>query len=424
MTMIEGLSHVPPVLMMLHQELVGKKSWADMRKTLKGMLKELRDQSEVYIYHEAEHGRDFGSINKLDVHLHGAMDLLTRAGCMELQCRISTAERLSRSMGLVSDRVWISDLITEKFIDFGRPTNEKLDYILEDLIVLFTLFPLIKNGIIKFRTPWIATCSSCMEEFYSQVDATTELLVEEFKSEFKIKKTADGFIADVGSCVEPSISLTGFDQKKPKKKDFIREWTAEQVESIFWTAREASFTGGAVVSNSKIGLAGLLQKEGRFINRHSLELLDSERTFSIPWVSSLNPAQILELREEASGALPLFREKLFQIMSASELSGKSPKEHILELREQAEQVRAELTRTQKYSAKYWKVTYGLLGLGISAYGVGTDQVLPGVGGLLPILQLLIAHKAGHDSKKDSQLHKPAYVLLKAQDILAHAHGKV
>ncbi len=93
----------------------------------------------------------------------------------------------------------------------------------------------------------------------------------------------------------------------------------------------------------------------------------------------------------------------------------------MELREQAELVRGELQRTQKHSAKYWKVTYGLLGLGLSAYGVSTDQVLPGVGGLLPILQLLIGHKSGHESEVDSQIHKPAYVLLKAQDILAHAH---
>ncbi len=419
--MIDEMSHVPPALIMLHDELAGKNSWGDMRKTLKGMLKELRDQSEWYFSYQAEYGRKVDSYNGFEVHLHGAMDLLTGAGCEELPCRVATAERISRSMGLISDRVWMTDLLTERFIDFGRTTNEKLDYILEDLMVLFTLYPLIVNGIVKFRTPWIVTCSSCMEEFYSQIEITAEILAKNFKSEFEIKKTSDGFIADVGSCVEPSIILRGFEQKKPKKMDFVREWTAEQIRSIFWTAREASLTGGAVISNSRIGLAGLLQNEGRFINQSSLQLLDSEREFSIPWVSSLSPAQIIELREEVSGALPLFREKLFQIMSTSESSGKSSKEQILELREQTEQVKAELMQTQKNSAKYWKVTYGLLGLGLSAYGVGTDQVLPGVGGLLPILQLLIGHKSGHDSKIDTQLHKPAYVLLKAQDILAHAH---
>ena len=64
---------------------------------------------------------------------------------------------------------------------------------------------------------------------------------------------------------------------------------------------------------------------------------------------------------------------------------------------------------------------GVLGLGLSAYGVATDQVVAGVGGLLPILQLLIEHKTGHDSSIDTTISKPGYVLLKAQDILSHAH---
>lgn len=419
--MIEGMSHVPPALIMLYQELAGKESWADMRKILKGMLKELRDQSEAYLYYEGEHGRDIDSYNSFEIHLHGAMDLLTGSGCQELTCRVATAERISRSMGLISDRVWMTDLLTEKFIDFGRPTNDKLDYILEDLMVLFTIFPLISNGIVKFRTPWVTTCPSCTTEFYSRIKETTEIIAEEFKGEFNLRKTPDGFVADVGSCVYPSMVLSGFNQKKPKKMEFVHAWTANQIRSILWTAREASITGGSVISNSRIALAGLLHSEGRFIDHSSLKLLDNEREFSIPWVNSLSPAQIIELREEANGALPLFREKLFQIMSLPNSSERSSRDQIMELREQAEQVRAELLRTQKSSAKYWKVTYGLLGLSLSAYGVATDQVLPGVGGLLPILQLLIDHKSGHESDIESQLRKPAYVLLKAQDILAHAH---
>ena len=66
--MIEGMSHVPPALIMLYQELAGKESWSDMRKTLKGMLKELRDQSEGYLYYQAEHGRDIDSHNNFEVH--------------------------------------------------------------------------------------------------------------------------------------------------------------------------------------------------------------------------------------------------------------------------------------------------------------------------------------------------------------------
>ncbi|WP_157360232.1 hypothetical protein [Aliagarivorans marinus] len=418
--MIDGLSHVPPALPLLHNELVGKGSWKAMRKTLKEMLPELRDQSEVYLDYQAEFGRKSDNFNSFDVHLHGAMDLLTRSGCNELPCRVAAAERIARSMGLVADRVWLTDLLSDKFVDFGKPTNDKLDSILEDLMVLFTLVPLITSGVVKFRTPTITACRSCMETFYQQVNETTEVLADSFKKEFKIKKTSNGFTAEVGTCVEPSIQVTGFNQAKPKKKDFVHWWIEEEVRSVMWIAREASFTRGSILSNSRVGLAGLLHKEGRTADPASLSLLDREREFSIPWVSSLSPTQIVELREEASNALPQFREIMFKIMSTKQFEGRSPEEQILELREQSEHVRAELLRTQKNSARYWKTTYGLLGLSLSAYGVATDQVLPGIGGLLPIIQLLIDHNSSYSSVVDSHLSKPAYVLLKAQDILSHS----
>lgn len=207
--MIDELPHVPPALIMLYHELAGEKSWEKMRKKLKGMLKDLRDQSEGFFQYQVEHARSDSSFHEFEVHLNGEMDLLTDAGCQELPCRVAAAERISRSMGLIADRVWLTDLLTEKFLDFGRATNAKLDYILEDLLVLFTLFPLIAGGIVKFRTPWAVTCQSCAAEFYSQIDSASEVLAKQFESEFDIKKVEDGFKASVGSCVEPSIILRG-----------------------------------------------------------------------------------------------------------------------------------------------------------------------------------------------------------------------
>ena len=63
----------------------------------------------------------------------------------------------------------------------------------------------------------------------------------------------------------------------------------------------------------------------------------------------------------------------------------------------------------------------MLGLALSAYGVATDQVVPGVAGLLPVLQLLISHKTGHEADVAKLTTRPGYVLVKAQDLLEHAH---
>jgi hypothetical protein len=179
-----------------------------------------------------------------------------------------------------------------------------------------------------------------------------------------------------------------------------------------------------VFSNSRIGLAGMLQCDGRLPRtREGLRVLEESRELDIPWVSELNPLQVLQLREEASQAVPLLREMLAKAITYSEdqSSTRADPDVIGALRAQAAEVRAELSAKQTKSARYWKVAYGLLGLGLSAYGVATDQVLPGVGGLLPILQLLIAHKTGHESEVAKLKARPGYVLVRAQDILAHAH---
>jgi hypothetical protein len=157
---------------------------------------------------------------------------------------------------------------------------------------------------------------------------------------------------------------------------------------------------------------------------NTLVLLDRERNFSVPWVSELDASQVLQLREAASSALVPFREKMARAMCVRDLeavSSTSSSGVVAELREQAAEVHAALEAGRKHSARYWKVTYGLLGLWLSAYGVATDQLLPGVGGLLPVIHLLISHKSGHEADVSKLSSRPGYVLVKAKDILSHAH---
>lgn len=64
-----------------------------------------------------------------------------------------------------------------------------------------------------------------------------------------------------------------------------------------------------------------------------------------------------------------------------------------------------------------------LGFGVSAYGLGTGQALPALSGLLPLLQLMVTHKTGTEKDLEKLKRRPGYVLVKAQDILDHAHGE-
>ena len=428
MPMIEGLPDVPPALLLLAKEIPACKSWEEMRRRVKGMLRELRDQSEAFESENANRTSDSRNAVRFEVHLDGAMDLLTEKGCRAPKCRVAAADRIARSVGLIAERVWLTDLLSGKFVDFGRPTNAKLDEVIVDSVVLSRLAPLIRAGVIRFRSPWISTCSSCATAFDKQVKVAAGDLARVFGTEFRIERRRDGgFYAHTGECTEPTIvfsSVSGRLKRLPSPHNFAKRWVSDELRSTLWKAREASLTGGAVFSNSRIGLAGLLKHDGRLVDMRTLLLLDKEREFSVPWVSELDASQIVQLREEASFALPAFRERMARAMSVPStetLSSTTSSTVVAELREQAAEVRAELEAKRKNSARYWKTTYGLLGLGLSAYGVAADQLLPGIGGLLSVIYLLINHKTGHESDVSKLTSKPGFVLVKAQDILSHAH---
>lgn len=424
--MLEELQDVPPTLPLLMNELPSCTSLKQMRRRVREMLPELRDQSENFQVHQIRRRIDPKERLVFDVHLHGAMDLLSGRGCSSLDCRLTVADRLARSVGLIADRVWLTDLLTEKFVDFGRSTNARIDEVLADVLVLSRILPLIKAGIVKFRSPWAATCDHCLRSFEGRIDDATKELVNIFRKEFRVDKGEDGFVAHTGRCIEPHLTFQlpkRVSNRAPSAISFAKRWVSGELRSAAWVAREASMTGGAVFSNSRIALAGLLQQDGQPVDLGTLLLMDRERELNIPWVTELSASQVVDLREEASSALPALREMLCRYLSAHDMEKPASVDFVAELRQQATDVRSELESKRKHSARYWKATYTILGLALSAYGVAADEVAAGVGGLLPMIRLLIEHKSDHEHAVSRIVSRPGFVLVKAQDILAHSEAE-
>ena len=390
------------------------------------MLRELRDQSEVFDESNLIKAESRSAANLFEIHLHGPLDLLSEDGCQAPACRLSAADRLVRSLGLIADRLWLTDLLTERFVDFGRPTNEKVDRTIYDVIVLRRLLPLIRAGVVKFRSPWVVSCSGCQAKFNEIIEEITDAISKEFRSSFKVVRLpTKGYEVHVSGLSDQPLFFSNRDNSEsvPRPSTVARAIVGSEVRSAMWVARNASLLGGSIFSSSRIGLAGLLESEGRISDKRSLLLLDEERSFNVPWVTDLDANQILQLRSEVSTALPVLREKILTALTASNKQRTAPgsmRSLISELREQSAEVRGELEAKRSVAARFWKGTYGILGLGLSAYGVATDQVVPGMMGLLPVIQLLMAHKSGHESDMAELKRKPGYVLVKAQDILAHA----
>lgn len=425
--MLTEQAHIPPAVLLLLDAVSSSNSWSDARKRIRQLLPELGIQSSVFELQNTRRDEQRPKGGFFEVHLHGALDPLGGQGCIDPSCRLQAADRLARSVGLIADRIWLTDTLSSQFLSFGRATNAKLDEVLVDTLVIARLLPLINAGIIHFRSPWIATCAGCTAEFEHQLKFSIKEVLRTFRKEFRVEDLGEGaYVADTGKCFDPPmvyrvLRMPG--HAIPTARAFADDAISDALRSTFWVAREAALTRGTLLTNSRVGIAGLLSQEGRLLDKRSLMLLEREREFSIPWVSDLTPEQVLQLREEASLALPAFRERFARALSqhANNESSQSPTALIDELRDQANEVRAELISKKKNSARFWRATYGLLGLGVSAYGVAMDQAAASVAGLLPLIQLLIEHETGHESEVARLSTKPGFVLVKAQDILAHAH---
>lgn len=423
--MLNELSDIPPAIQLLVNEVTQCATWADARKRVRAILPELKAQARSFEFPTASDMASARDPRKLDIHLHGALDLISGDGCGAFDCRINAADRIARSVGLLADRIWLTDTISDRLVYFRRATNENIDNLIEDAAIIFRLGPLINAGLVKFRSPFYAICDRCSQKLIGEVSSLARTLSKKFKSDFKLERMENGgYLAHTGKCFDPPLIMTNpYATELPRLREFLEPRIERELRSILYVAREASLTGGSIVSNSRLGLAGLLEQDGRLLSRRSMLLLEREREINVPWVSELNPEQIVQLRDEAATALPAFRSQLTKIFAADAGSDglDSALVSLEALRDQAAEVRAELNAKQKHSSKYWKVTYGVLGLGLSAYGVASENIGAGIGGLLPLIQLLINHQTGYESELAKLTTRPAYVLLKAQDILAHAH---
>ncbi|WP_094820895.1 hypothetical protein [Bordetella genomosp. 4] len=421
---------IPPAVPLLLDEVVQDGlDGGELIKRLIKVLPELVKQSQFFL--ESSESYFYGETDplKLEIYMDGALNIFnTNVGCSALDCRISAARQMVRSFSLLGDVIWITDFLTEKFIDKRDISEGFLLQVIGDALVLKELEPLVRAGLIKFRSPWRPICQACLSEFDRIVAGMTERSLEAYSQEFSVEEMKGGaYGLSTGNAYYPSMVLRVFPsqwlgaRRIPDPEESKRNFVYSAIRSALWSVNEATNRNGVVFSNSSIAMAALAMRENELKNRRSIQLFDERHSIDVPWVSNLSAAQIVELRNEASKSLPAFRQMLGRhFLSTKNLNEQNSNDMMDELRDQAVDVRNELENTRKYSSRYWKSAYAVLGLGISVYGLGSGNVPAALGGLLPILQLLIQHAGGTEKDLDKLERRAGFVLVKAQDILRHA----
>lgn len=425
---IEPAPGIPPYIAMLLNEDFWSLTPIQAVRKLRGMLRDLKDQvrasDPIATLPDVGH-----SASGFSVTLSGALDLFGREGvCPELRCRMQSTTQIARSISLLADRVTLTDYFGEMILGLRRPTNDQLFILVQDILILHLLRPLIEAGLLRFRSPWIPACQSCISFFENRVEALSGQVLEVFRDQIKVVRHGEIVEVDTGPMFDPPVFYTARGAAATKEDEAIVQSLVHKcIRSSMWDARDAGFTHGAVFSNSRIGLAGILAEEGRmFGGGRGVTAFEGHRAAQLPFVSGLNIQQVLQLREEAHEALPALRAFLASRLCASESqagSATSVPDYVSELQVQAVDVRTELKLATSRSSSLARNTIGILSLGVCAYGLAMEGMgrAAGAAQLLTTLGLLHQMNGPDHTQIDRLRAKPGYVLVAAEALLSHAH---
>jgi hypothetical protein len=388
------------------------------------MMRDLKDQagaaSEQYETDTTKHDP-----TQFTVYPESGLDLFSHEGaCGQLRCRLGYVDRFARSLGLLADRIVLSDTFTTQILRMGRATNVALDHLFDDVLVLQRLRPLIDAGIVVFEMRLYPLCEDCGKEFLRRADTAADEILLHFKDRISIASSAVAdFAIDLGDLYDPHLLFPVSRMEiEPDPSVALKALVAHAVRQSWITASRAAHGHGTVFSNSKLSIVSLLHQEG--LRDAEVDRWDASRIAHLPWVSQLSIDEVLILRQEAARALPRFRELLRRYYGAREIDARgTPRgdEALLQqLREDVAEVEAELRSVGKRSSRHFQTGFGLLAIAVAAFGGVEGKAVEGLVGLLATLGLL------HQFSREDQRHgealttRPGYVLVQARELLAHA----
>lgn len=361
------------------------------------------------------------SINPLD----------SRDKCAMLECRIAAAHHFARTIGLYADVVTLPDPFTLTLLLHKRFTPLFRYQFTNDVIVLHELAPLIRAGIVRFRSALYHFCEDCYQTAQERIKEATDELFPSLTSELTFTLTPKLIVTHTGRLYNEPLSIETPISAKVRRRlaaggsveevgrQLFRSELRDILEQTLINMHEATALDSPLFSASRLDLFSLRALEKSAPRMSEIEAWEEKRSVELPWVKNLSVEQIVRLRNEAADALPRFRETMRRALCTPTPDHEAP-DAIGELREDAAELSAELKSLNVKAETRFRNLAGALGIVISVYGFASGFAPPTVAlSLLSLLGLL--HSSASKDEREIAKHEahPAYVLVKALEISQH-----
>jgi len=429
--------YIPPAIRLIVEEDWGEiKGLEDFLSRYRRIAKEVATQAEW----------SFANFNYFDKNAEqpGAMVITASGGlnpfselevCSNPACRINAAKQLVRTLGIYADVIVMSDSLSWPLVAMRKPTIDQMLWLYPRILVLRELYPLMKAGIIRFYSPAMSLCSGCHKEMEDQVKKGAINLTGELEKYIRATIKGDEIsIKTIGIMASPIIwvqKITGKQKKELKSgmqlitlaKEIYADIIEDRVHNTLFDLRFSEDLSSVLFSTSRRELYALRSYDGDAPALSNLAVWEKVRSVELPWVNKMTTQQVINLRNAASKALPGFRETFVRHIATPSANIQSVANKIDELRAEAAEVERELSALNPSGEENFRKISGSLGIIVSVYGFASGFMPPALalGGLMSILGLLHS-SARHDEEERTKLiAKPAYVLMKAKELVEHAH---
>lgn len=433
---VEYDDNLPPVIRILLSERKHLLS-TDFEKSIRRLIPELRRQAkwtlDNFDYEKNLAAKSFGAFATLPA---AATDPFTRYGaCAGLECRGEAAKTFCRTIGLYADTAILTDHFTAHLSFKQRFSPEDYWRFSSDLMVLWILEPLIKAGIIRFRSPILSFCKVHHQEFENRAVEVARAVLPAFTQDLDVNVIKNNLVITFtgagGQQLNRALPLTARRRAEIKNSSSLLEYgrafchrlLEHDVNIMMFEHMEAIRNKAALLSTSRLHMLAVKEVEREKSDLGHIEVWEDKRSAFLPWINLLSPTEIMQLREEAADALPRFRESVGRVLIDPGREREDDTEEVIHmLREEAAEVKAELAKLKKSGRSVLRnAVGGTLGFTLAFYGLATGAATESSALLLGLLALLHNDSLKEHEQVQKIQTRPGYVLVKAEEMLRHAH---